>query len=785
MPGSTIKTTGIKTIAVIGSGVMGGAIAAHAANAGARVLLFDIVPDGATDRHIIAKSAIERMLKTDPAPFMQPSFAKRITPCNLEDDLERLAEADWIIEAVLEDLGVKHRLYETLEKHLKPGAAVSSNTSTIPLQALLKGRSPDFRRAFLITHFFNPPRYMRLLELVTGPDTDPALAASIADYCDRAMGKSVVRCHDRPGFIGNRIGVYWLQASINAVRDLGMTIEDADAVIAKPLGIPKTGVFGLLDLIGLDLMPKIAHSFKMTLPADDAYIRDYRDWPLVEKLIADGYTGRKGKGGFYRLNRANGGKVKEVLDLDSGLYRPELKSTLESVEQAAKDLRALVRHPDQGGQLAARVLTDVLGYAAALVPEIADDIAAVDEAMRTGYGWTYGPFELIDRLGADWLIAQLTAAGRAVPPLLAMAQQAGGFYRVHDGRLDYLAVSGDYQPIQRPDGVLLLRDIKRASKRVEGNSVASLWDIGDGVLCLEFHSKMNALDDQIFVIAQKALHIIDGQRFKALVIHNEGAQFSVGANLGMALFVINIAMWEQIETLVRAGQETYHALKYAPFPVVGAPSGMALGGGCEILLHCDAVQAHAETYMGLVEVGVGLVPAWGGCKEMLIRHHAIPKKPGGPMPPVAAAFETIAMAKTSKSAFEAQELLYLRADDGITMNSDRVLADAKARALAMLAAGYAPPKPVALTLPGPAGRLILVKTVEGLMLAGKATPHDGVVSDGVAAVLSGGDDADITTSLSEQDILDLERQVFMALVKTPDSIDRIEHMLNTGKPLRN
>ena len=775
----------IKTIAVIGSGVMGGAIAAHAANAGARVLLFDIVPAGASDRHVVAKGAIDRLLKTDPAPFMLPSFAKRVTPCNLEDDLALLGEVDWIIEAVLEDIKIKHHLYETLEKHRRPGAVVSSNTSTIPLHDLLTGRSEAFRRDFLITHFFNPPRYMRLLELVSSPETDPAQIARIADYTDRALGKSVVRCHDRPGFIGNRIGVYWLQSSINAARDLGISVEDTDAIIGKPMGIPKTGVFGLLDLIGLDLMPKIATSLLGSLPPDDAYVRDYRDWPLVTKLIADGYTGRKGKGGFYRLNRANGGKVKEVLDLASGEYRAESKPTLESIEAGRGGLQKLVSHSDKGGQLAARVLTDTLAYAAALVPEIADDVTAVDEAMRAGYGWKFGPFELIDQLGADWLVAQLSAAGRIVPDFLTKAVQAGGFYRTQGATAEFLTPDGSYQPIHHPEGVLLLADIKRAGPRVDGNKAASLWDLGDGVLCLEFHTKMNALDDQIFIVIRKALGLVDGKKFTALVIHNEASQFSVGANLGMALFVINIALWPQIEALVRDGQDTYRALKYAPFPVVGAPSGMALGGGCEILLHCDAIQAHAETYIGLVEVGVGLVPAWGGCKEMLIRHTAQPNRPGGPMPPVAAAFETIAMARVSKSAYDAQELLYFRPGDGISMNRDRVLADAKARALALVAAGYTPPKPVEITLPGPSGRLILDKTVEGLMLSGKATPHDGVVSDGVAAVLSGGNDADITNALTEQQILDLERQVFMGLVKTQATIDRIEHMLNTGKPLRN
>jgi 3-hydroxyacyl-CoA dehydrogenase len=430
------------------------------------------------------------------------------------------------------------------------------------------------------------------------------------------------------------------------------------------------------------------------------------------------------------------------------------------------------------------VLVGLLSYAASLVPEIADDITGVDEAMRLGYNWKFGPFELIDQLGADWLADALKAEGKPVPALLEKAS-GKSFYRTENGKLQFLTTDGDYADLVRPEGVLLLSDIKRAGKPIASNASASLWDIGDGVACLEFTGKMNALDNDVMALIQKAIGLIgDGKDdWKALVVHNEGDNFSVGVNLGLALFAVNIALWPQVEQTVQEGQETYKALKYAPFPVVGAPSGMALGGGCEILLHCDAVQAHAETYMGLVEVGVGVIPGWGGCKEMLTRATLNKKRPGGPMPPIAQVFETISLAKVAKSADEARDLMFLRPTDGITMNRDRLLADAKAKALE-LAADYTPPEPVKLRLPGPTARAALGLAVEGFHLQGKATPHDVTVSSALAGVLSGGD-TDITSEVDEDELLELERTAFMKLVRNPATIARIEHMLTTGKPLRN
>ncbi len=772
----------ITRVAVLGAGVMGAGIAAQVANAGFDVILLDIVPEGAGDRNAIAAGAIEKLLAARPAPFMDARNSRRISVGNLEDDLGRLAEADWIIEAVIERLDVKRDLYAKVDAVRKPGSIVSSNTSTIPLQSLLEEMPESFRRDFLITHFFNPPRYMRLMELVAGPATRADATREVREFCDRALGKGVVDCKDTPGFIGNRIGVYWLQCAVLEAMRRGLTVEEADAAAGRPLGIPKTGVFGLMDLIGIDLMPHIMASMDDLLAADDG-MREYFEVPdLITKMIADGNTGRKGRGGFYRLQRDGGKRVKQAIDLVSGEYRDAGKATLESIEAAKSGgPRALMEHPDKGGAYAWRIMSKTLCYAASLVPEIADDVVAVDAAMKLGYNWTYGPFELIDALGVAWFVGRLREEGQPVPALLERVAEAE-FYRVAGGRRQYFGTDGAYHDVVRAEGVLLLADVKLRAQPLAANGSASLWDVGDGVVCLEFHSKMNAIDNDILEMIGKALSIVPGA-YKGLVIYNEGPNFSVGANLGMVLFAANTAAWDDIEAMVRGGQQAYKALKYAPFPVVGAPSGMALGGGCEVLLHCDALQAHAETYMGLVEVGVGLIPGWGGCKELLLRWWRNEPRPGGPMPVVSKAFETISMAVVSTSAADARRHLFVRRDDGISMNRDRLLADAKARVVA-LAEDYAPPESPLLSLPGATARTALQMAVEGFHKLGKASDYDTVVADALAEVLSGGD-ADIIDSIGEDALFDLERHGFMSLVKRPETIARIEHMLETGKPLRN
>jgi 3-hydroxyacyl-CoA dehydrogenase len=773
--------TEIKQVAVIGAGVMGASIAAHVANSGTPVLLLDIVPEGAKNRNAIAEGAVAKMLKTDPAPFMNKRAAKLITCGNIEDDLGKLADCDWIVEAVIERLDIKQDLYKKIDGVRKEGSVVSSNTSTIPLATLIRGMDASFARDFIITHFFNPPRYMRLLELVGSDATRDGVIDTIAAFADEKLGKTCVTCHDKPGFIANRLGVYWIQAAMVEAMDRKLTVEEADAVIGRPFGIPKTGVFGLMDLVGLDLMPHVQGSMAGALPKSDPFHAIFRESDLVKRLIADGYTGRKGKGGFYRLNREGGKKVKESVDLETGEFSKSEKARLESVKAAGKDPRKMMQAGDKAGQYGRAVMGKTLAYAAFIAQEAAHSIVDVDDAMKLGYNWKTGPFELIDAIGVDALIEMLTADGIEIPALL---QRAAGksFYKVEDGKLHYLTFEGDYAEIIRPDGVLLLEDIKRSSDRVLGNGSASLWDIGDGVVCLEFHTKMNALDGEVMSIVKSAIRTVKKQ-YKALVIYNEGSNFSAGANLGMALFAANIAAWPEIENLVETGQMTYKALKYAPFPVVAAPAGLALGGGCEIVLHSDAVQAHGETYIGLVEPGVGLIPAWGGCKEMIRRWTENPKFAKGPMAPSAKAFEIISVATVAKSAYEAKENLFLHPDDGITMNRNRLLFDAKQRALSMVE-GYEPPEEMVYRLPGESARVAFEMAVDGYYRQGKATDYDRVVAGELARVLAGGD-TDVTEDLSEDDMLELERQGFMRLARNPGTMARIEHMLLTGKPLRN
>lgn len=778
----------IKKVAVIGSGVMGAGIAAQVANGGVPVLLLDIVPKDALEstdpakRNAIVAGSLDKLKKADPAAFMSEKAAKLVSIGNIEDDLAKIADCDWIVEAVIERLDIKQGLYRKIDAVRKPGTPVSSNTSTIPLAHLVEGMPDSFKRDFLITHFFNPPRYMRLLEIVAGDKTGPAVVSKVGRFCDYVLGKSLVDCKDSPGFIANRLGVYWLQVAVQQAMDGGLTVEEADAVMGRPFGIPKTGVFGLIDLVGLDLMPHINASLVATLHKEDPFHATVREEPLIAKMIAEGYTGRKGKGGFYRLDRSGGRKDKQAIDLKTGEYRPERKADLPELAGADKAPQKLLLSDSKGGRYAARVLARVLAYAANLVPEAAEQITSIDDAMRLGYNWKLGPFELIDKFGAAWLVKQLAAENIPVPALVARAQDKT-FYRVHEGKRQYLNSDGTYHDLPRPEGVILLEDIKLASKPVLKSGSASVWDIGDGVLCFEFTSKSNSLDQSIMNTLEKTIRLVK-EKYKALVIYNEGTNFSVGANIGVALFAANIAAWSEIDTMISSGQAVYKQLKYAPFPVVSAPAGMALGGGCEILLHSDAIQAHAETYAGLVEVGVGLIPGWGGCKEMLMRWKTSGLLPNGPMPASIKVFEMVSTAQVSKSAALAKEMQILRKGDEITMNRTRLLADAKAKALA-LAENYQPPKPYdPISLPGAAGRAGMESAVASFHKRKLATDHDVTVSSALAEILTGGQ-ADPTDLVSEDDLLKLERKAFVRLIKTPESLARIEHILETGKPLRN
>ena len=793
----------IKKVAVLGSGVMGSGIAGVIANAGIPVLLLDIVPKEGP-RNALAEGAIEKQSKGSTPGFAHKKFAKLVTPGNFEDDLDKLAECDWIVEVVVEKLEVKQDVYRKIDAVRKKGSIVSSNTSTLPLHVLTGGLPQSFADDFLITHFFNPPRFMRLLEVLKSPGFDAARFDAFCDFADRTLGKGVVSVKDTPGFLANRIGVYWMTAGLVEAVKLGIAVEDADAVMGKPLGFPKTGMFGLYDLIGIDLMPLIAKAMLATLPEHDAFRTLYTVPPLVEKMIADGYTGRKGKGGFYRMNKGEGGKkTLESLNLKTGEYAPQKKSKLESVDAAKAGLAALFAHKDIGGQYAAAVMLQTLHYAASLIPEISDDIQSVDAAMKMGYNWKYGPFEMIDRLaaqgksGTEIFAGALQQAGMSVPKLI---QESLGkkLYEVDAGRVTQFTIGGQYSPVPVPEGSLMLEDIKRTQKPVKKNVSAQVWDLGDGVACLELTSKQNTWDPENLKMVMELPALVQQKGFRAVVIGSDAEHFSFGANIGYFLLACNTASWWAISDMVKQGQQAFMGLKYAPFPVVSSLSGMALGGGCELNLHVDAVQAHMESYPGLVEAGIGVIPGWGGCKELLLRHVAAAnaaqkaimkgEKPahlvtGGPMGAISKAFEYISMAKVAGSAAEAQEMLILNSASRISANRRRVLADAKSLAL-QLAENYTPPEPMTVRLPGASGKLALDMAVENFVKSGKATPHDVVVAGHLATVLTGGD-TDITQEVTEQQLLDLEHDHFMALCKTDATQARIAHMLNTSKPLRN
>lgn len=800
--------TEIKKVAVIGAGVMGSGIAAQITNAGIPVVLLDIVPKDAENRNVITEGAVQKMLKTDPAPFMLKRNAKLIECGNLEDNLDKLSECDWIVEVVLEDLSIKHATYEKIAKYRKKGSIVSSNTSTIPLAKLMEGMDKDMAKSFMITHFFNPPRYMRLLEIIQGDATDQKAVDIVQDFCDIHLGKGVVHCNDTPGFIVNRILTFWMQKAVNVALDHAVPVEVADAVMSKPIGVPKTGVFGLIDLVGVDLMPYLSKSLLSTLPDNDAYRDIYQDIPFVDQMIAAGYNGRKGKGGFYRLNpdAPKGTKEKQAINFakdgfdEISSYRKADKPSLASVSAGKKGMRAVLETDDAGGRYAQEVMVHTLAYAASLVPQIADTVYDVDRAMQMGCNWKFGPFEMIDQLSPKWLAEKIAAAGYDVPEILT-AIGDGTFYKVKDGQKMFFGTDGQYHPIERGEGVLLLEDIKLKSKPLYKTGSASLWDIDDGVICLEFTGKMNALDEPVFDTIAKAISLIgDGTGdYKALVVYNEGTHFSAGANLGLAIFAMNIALFPQIEEMVAGGQKAYMSLKHAPFPVVSAPSGFAFGGGCEILLHSDHVQLHAETYTGLVEVGVGLIPGWGGCKELILRYQEkeaqqYAKVGGGepiwfspdktPMGAVRKAFEIIGTATVAKSGPEAKQI-YFRDSDGITMNRARLLFDAKTKALALVEGYEAPKKRDDIRLPGPSGQMALDMAVADLRKSGKATPYDVTVSSALARVLTGGDRADWTEPMNDDDLIKLEREEFMKLVQNEGTMQRIEHMLAKGKPLRN
>ena len=768
--------------AVIGAGTMGAGIAAHLANAGVDVVMLDVASEDDADRSRVAARAVERLLASNPPAFMHPDYARRITIGNVDDDLASIADADWIAEAVVERLDVKRAIYRRVDAVRARGSIVTSNTSTIPLAVLTEDMPASLKSDFCITHFFNPVRYMRLLELVAGPDTRAEVVDTLTAFCDASLGKGVVPCRDTPGFLANRVGVYALQVGIVEAARAGLTIEEADAIMGRPMGIPKTGVFGLYDLIGLDLMLDVVASLESALPADDPFHEVAAGIPAVVELVARGNTGNKAGAGFYRYTRNDAEVRREALDLKTGTYREATRPRPAAALAAeTRGLRALVEHADADGRFAWRVLARTLAYAASLLPEVGDDIAPIDEAMKLGYSWSRGPFEMIDDLGVVWFRERLRADDMQVPALLENAGDST-LYRAAGPRVEHLGFDGRYRPPVRAPGVIRLGDLKRTETPVIGNDAASLWDVGDGVACLEFHTKANALSPESMALAREAIGVVD-KEFAALLVHGDAAHFSVGFNLELVLASVKAAAWDSLDGALRAFQETTAAIERAPFPVVAAPSGMALGGGFEVLLHCDALQVHANTVMGLVECAVGLVPAGGGCKALLHRWCDGADDIDAVVEGALRVFDLVGSARTATSPVLAEPYRFLLPRDRSTMNRDRLLAEAKLRVID-LARDYTPPAIAAVRASGRAGHAAMLERLDALAERGVLEPHDRVVAEHLAEILCGGD-AQAGTAVSDADLCTLEREAFIALAGTPASVARIEHMLAEGRPLRN
>ncbi len=757
-------TDTVKTAAVIGAGSMGSGIAAQFANAGVPVLLMDVAA-AEGPRNAAAEAGIARQLKT--GGFMHPGRATLVTPCNTEDHLPRLRDADWIVEAVVENLAIKRDLFARVDAARAPGSVVSSNTSTIPLAKLVEGQSEAFARDFLVTHFFNPPRVMQLLEVVAGPATSAAASARIRTAGDELLGKTVLACRDTPGFVANRIGCFWIaMAIIEAIR-AGLTVEEADAIASTPFRIPPIGAFGVLDLIGVDLVPHVWGSLQTLLPATDLlWTYDLGAEPLIRQMIAGKLLGRKTGAGFYRVNRDGARRSRDVLDLGTGTYRPERKVDLPSLAAHRRDLRRLCEQDNAAGRFAWRLLSRLVVYAATVGPDIADSVADVDLGMRLGYGWGEGPFQIADRAGTPWIAERLRREGEAVPPLLAQAAEAGGFH-------------GAAARAPAPGTVAATR-----RRVVFENAGAVLSDIGDGVACLEHRTKMNIFDNKVFEAVGAALTEVP-KHFRALVIANDHARcFSAGADLGLFLGRVKAGDWAAIDAFLAIGQDHFLALKYAAFPVVGAAFGLALGGGCEVLLHCHEVVAHAELTIGLPEASVGLIPGWGGCTQLLVRWARKPGAMKGPLAPAAEVFPLILRSRVSTSALEARDLGTLNDHDTIVMSRRHLLATAKARALALAEAALPPPPPAALFLSGPSGKATLMAGARGQAALGQLSDNDLAIADALATVLTGGA-TDPLRPMSEQQVGALEREAVLTVARRPATIARIEHMLATGKPLRN
>ncbi|HRD82221.1 MAG: 3-hydroxyacyl-CoA dehydrogenase/enoyl-CoA hydratase family protein [Saprospiraceae bacterium] len=793
----------IKKAAVLGSGVMGSGIACHFANIGLEVLLLDILPPNLSDTEKSNRAACNRMadtalanaLKSKPAPLYDKKFASRIQTGNFEDDMARIKDCDWVIEVVVERLDIKKQIFEQVDRLRKPGSIVSSNTSGIPIHLMLEGRSDDFRRHFLGTHFFNPPRYMRLLEIIPTPDTDPAIVDFLMHYGDVQLGKQTVLCKDTPAFIANRVGVYAMAKIYQLTTELGLSIDEVDKLTGPAIGRPKTGTFRLGDLVGHDTAAKVIMGLKQNCPNDEQ-AATFEIPKYLQFLLDNNFLGNKSGQGFYKKTREKDASGKDIilaLNLDTLEYQPTQKSSLASlglskqIDSLAKRLPALVDAPDKGGELLRRSLMGLFAYVSNRVPEISDNLYSIDDAMRAGYAWELGPFEYWDIIGVAKGMELAEAQGEIIAPWVKEMLAAGhtSFYQRQQGRrLYYDAGSRSYLPIPGLDSFIILNDLRDAAP-VHTTSETVLHDIGDGVLCLEFTSMHNTIGEGVLRGINEAIQIAEDGDWRGLVIGNNATNFSVGANLMMIAMLAYQQEFDDLNMAVNLFQQTTMRCRYSSIPVVVATQGYVFGGGCETLMHCDAAVCAAESYIGLVEVGVGLLPGGGGTKEFALRASDAFREGDVFMPTLIDKFKTIAMASVATSAHEAYNYGYLLPGrDAVAPNKDRAIAEAKKKVLELSYNYVQPIQRNDVYVLGRQGLATLLLAANELRLGNYASDHDIKIAQKIAYVLCGGD-LTAPQQVSEQYLLDVEREAFLSLCGEQKTLERIQHMLQTNKPLRN
>jgi len=793
----------IRKVAVLGSGVMGSGIAAHVANAGIPVLMLDMVPPkvGPGDnpaskafRNKFALAGLANLRKLRPAPLYTLAALDLIEVGNFDDDLARIADCDWVVEVVKEDLPVKQALFARVEPHLKPGSVISSNTSGLSVKGMLEGRGPAFRKNFLVTHFFNPVRYMKLLELVAGPDTDPAVLARMARFGEETLGKGIVWAKDSTNFIANRIGTYGMLRVLRDMQKAELTVEEVDKIFGPPMGRPKSAVFRTADIVGLDTFAHVAQNCYDTLTGDEER-ETFRLPEFVQKMISAGMLGDKSGQGFYKKVKGKDGE-REILaiDLATLTYRPQAKVRFDSlgaakgIDDAGERVRTVMTGTDKAARFAERVTLDTLAYASRRIPEISDDLVNIDRALRWGFGWDLGPFQVWDAYGVRAGVQRMKELGLQPAPWVEQMLASGreSFYAV-EGTQDTAWDVRSRKAFTVPENPRTLRveHLRRKNKRLDGNDSASLWDLGDGALLLEFHTKMNTIDDGIGAMMSRALDRAESSA-KGLVIGNDGANFSAGANIMALLMAIKSDDLASVEKLVADFQSVNQRLRYSPIPVVAAPFGLTLGGGAEVTMAANAVQAAAELYMGLVEVGVGLIPGGGG-NLMLLRNLYGPfatDRDFDPLPFLKKLFLTIGTGKVVTSAEEAREAGFLSRHDGISLNRDFLISDAKARLLGMADSGFRPPRPTHFRLSGRSGAATIDMMLYDMETNNQISAYDRHIGQKLGHVLTGGD-VSAFTPVSEERLLELEREAFLSLCGEEKTQERIASMLETGKPLRN